>query len=64
MLMALVVFLFCGFLAYKSLIQIPPGHRGIVERSGHTHQTLKPGTHFVMPFLDRVRVKKDPDDKT
>lgn len=62
--MAIVVFLVGGFLIYKSLVQIPPGHRGVLERRGQVDQILKPGSYFVLPFLDRVHVQKDRDDET
>lgn len=36
---------------------ISTGHEAIVERFGVYHRTLKPGWHFLIPFIDSVRIK-------
>ena len=50
--LALVVILL--FMAIK---QVPQGYEWTVERFGRYVRTLPPGLSFIIPFIDRVRVK-------
>ncbi len=38
---------------------IPQASNGVVERLGRYHRTLQPGLNFVLPIVDRVRVRVD-----
>ena len=43
----------------KSVLQVHQGFSVIVERLGKYHKTLKPGLHFLVPFIDSVRQRID-----
>lgn len=43
----------------RSVLQVHQGYTVIVERLGKYHKTLKPGLHFLVPFIDSVRQRID-----
>ncbi|NER36731.1 MAG: SPFH/Band 7/PHB domain protein [Oscillatoria sp. SIO1A7] len=45
-----------GYLASSAKI-INQGHMALVERLGKYKKTLKPGLHFIVPFVDRIAVQ-------
>ncbi|MFM8454442.1 MAG: SPFH domain-containing protein [Gammaproteobacteria bacterium] len=46
--------IFVAFLAFK---QVPQGFEWTVERFGRYTQILRPGLHFIIPFVDRIGFK-------
>ncbi|MGB4634389.1 MAG: SPFH/Band 7/PHB domain protein [Actinomycetaceae bacterium] len=44
---------------FRSVLQVHQGFTVIVERLGKYHKTLKPGLHFLVPFIDSVRQRID-----
>lgn len=65
--LALIFWAFLGLLfVYKMLRtvqQVPQQHEFIVERLGKYRKNLKPGLHFLLPFLDNVTAKQDLREK-
>ncbi len=56
----LVIFAILVVLAIiRSVLQVHQGYTVIVERLGKYHKTLKPGLHFLVPFIDSVRQRID-----
>ena len=56
---------FAGYAGYSSLYDVQPGHRAILfsRLSGIKDDIIEPGTHFLIPFLERpiiYDVKKRP----
>ena len=43
----------------KSILQVRQGYTVIVERLGKYQKTLRPGLHFLVPFIDSVRQRID-----
>lgn len=39
---------------FKTINVVPQQHAWVVERLGKFHETLAPGLHFVVPFIDRI----------
>ncbi len=54
---ALVLLLLCLVFVYKTVNVVPQQHAWVVERLGKYHQTLGPGLHFVIPFINRIAYK-------
>ncbi len=52
---ALVVFAI--ILVFKGVIKVPQGYEYTIERFGKYIRTLRPGLHFIMPFVDRIGSK-------
>jgi regulator of protease activity HflC (stomatin/prohibitin superfamily) len=50
-----IVALLVLIVGWKCRVVVPDGGAAVVERLGRFHQTLPPGTHFIAPFIDRVR---------
>lgn len=44
---------------FRSVLQVHQGFTVIVERLGKYQKTLKPGLHFLIPFVDSVRQRID-----
>lgn len=44
---------------WRAVLQVHQGFTVIVERLGKYHKTLKPGLHFLVPFIDSVRQRID-----
>lgn len=44
---------------WRAVLQVHQGYTVIVERLGKYHKTLKPGLHFLVPFIDSVRQRID-----
>lgn len=42
---------------FKGVRIVPQGYKWIVQRFGRYHQTLEPGLHFVVPYMDVVAYK-------
>ena len=41
----------------KSRVVVPPDMEFIVERFGKPHPVLRTGTHFIVPFVDSVKIR-------
>lgn len=41
----------------KSRVVVPPNMEFIVERFGKPHPVLRAGTHFIVPFVDSVKIR-------
>ncbi len=52
-----VVALFGVLLAFAGIKTVPQGLEYTVERFGRYTHTLRPGLHFIVPFIDVVRAK-------
>ena len=55
----LVFLLVVIFVVYNTFIIVEMREEVILERLGKYHQTLKPGFHFVVPFIDRVAYRQE-----
>lgn len=56
-LIIIIVILFIAFIL-KAVKVVPEGYEWIVEYFGKPKkETLKPGTHFIMPFISKIRAK-------
>lgn len=42
------------FLMFNTVKVVPQGYEFTIERFGRYTNTIKPGLHFIMPFIDRV----------
>jgi regulator of protease activity HflC (stomatin/prohibitin superfamily) len=49
-----VIFLIILFILWKMFVVIEERHEGIKERLGDFKKVLRPGFHFLIPFLDKV----------
>ncbi|MFH1643808.1 MAG: SPFH domain-containing protein [bacterium] len=64
-----VLFFFVLILLFKSTYLIKQAEVVVIERLGKYYETLKPGLHFIIPFIDNTRtvlwtfVKEDPRGK-
>ena len=47
------------FVVYNTFIIVEMREKVIVERFGKYHDTLEPGFHFVIPFVDRVAYRHE-----
>lgn len=47
------------FIVYHTFIIVEMREEVILERFGKYHDTLKPGFHFVIPFVDRVAYRQE-----
>ena len=47
------------FIVYNTFIIVEMREKVIVERFGKYHDTLEPGFHFVIPFVDRVAYRHE-----
>ena len=57
---ALLVVLFTAiFVVYNTFIIVEMREKVIVERFGKYHDTLEPGFHFIIPFVDRVAYRHE-----
>jgi len=57
-----VVLVFLGlvvFFVFKSICVVGQGFEYVIERLGKYQQTLQPGLHILMPFIDRIYRKVD-----
>ncbi|USR78686.1 SPFH domain-containing protein [Arcanobacterium pinnipediorum] len=54
-----LVALFIFVAIWRAVIQVHQGYTVIIERLGKYHKTLKPGLHFLVPFIDSVRQRID-----
>ena len=52
---ALVVFAI--FIIFQGVQKVPQGYEYTVERFGKYTRTMRPGLHFMMPFIDRIGSK-------
>lgn len=41
---------------FHSIVKIPPGHVGVIEKRGRPARTLSPGYHLLSPFMSRVHI--------
>jgi len=55
----LVSFLVLVFVVYNTFIIVEMREEVILERLGKYHETMKPGFHFVVPFIDRVAYRQE-----
>jgi regulator of protease activity HflC (stomatin/prohibitin superfamily) len=55
----LVFLLLVVFVVYNTFIIVEMREEVILERLGKYHETLKPGFHFVVPFIDRVAYRQE-----
>lgn len=49
-----VLVILAVFLLFSTVKVVPQGYEFTVERFGRYTKTLKPGLHFIAPFVDRV----------
>ncbi|SDU80807.1 SPFH domain-containing protein [Arcanobacterium phocae] len=54
-----ILALFIVVAIWRAVLQVHQGFTVIVERLGKYHKTLKPGLHFLVPFIDSVRQRID-----
>lgn len=47
----------CVLLVFKGIKAVPQGYNFTVERFGKYTQTLEPGLHFIVPFIDGIGAK-------
>ncbi|MBD1390882.1 SPFH/Band 7/PHB domain protein [Neiella sp. HB171785] len=50
----LVIAVFVLFLVYSGVVSVRQGYQYTIERFGKFTRSLKPGLHFVVPFVDQV----------
>ena len=55
----LVLLLIAVFVFYNTFIIVEMREEVILERLGKYHETLNPGLHFVVPFVDRVAYRQE-----
>jgi len=51
----LLILFLLALVVLASITIIRPYEEGIVERLGKYYKTLRPGMHFIIPFVDKVR---------
>lgn len=56
-LLAVVLLTAVAMLGMRGVVFVPRGKAAIIERAGRYHQSLSPGLHAIIPFLDTVRLK-------
>ena len=54
-----IAFLFIMFILYKLMLIVPMREVNVIERLGKFRTVLKPGFHFLVPFVDRVAYRHD-----
>ncbi|WP_153916092.1 SPFH domain-containing protein [Shewanella sp. TC10] len=54
-----IAFLIIGFILYKLMLIVPMREVNVIERLGKFRTVLKPGFHFLVPFVDRVAYRHD-----
>jgi regulator of protease activity HflC (stomatin/prohibitin superfamily) len=54
-----IIFLLVLFLLYKLMLIVPMREVHVIERLGKFLTVLKPGFHFLVPFVDRVAYRHD-----
>ncbi len=54
-----ITFLFIMFILYKLMLIVPMREVNVIERLGKFRTVLKPGFHFLVPFVDRVAYRHD-----
>lgn len=54
---ALVLIILAAIFVFTAIKIVPQQHAYVVERLGRYSRTLEPGPHFVIPFVDRVRIQ-------
>lgn len=42
---------------FKSIVIVPQGHNYLLERFGQYKLTLDPGIHFILPFVENIRMR-------
>ncbi|WP_394130225.1 SPFH domain-containing protein [Shewanella maritima] len=52
-------FLFIAFILFKLMLIVPMREVNVIERLGKFKKVLKPGFHFLIPFVDRVAYRHD-----
>ncbi|MFB6229639.1 MAG: SPFH domain-containing protein [Salinibacter sp.] len=55
----LLILAVAGFVIYNTFIIVEMREKVIVERFGKYHDTLDPGFHFIIPFVDRVAYRHE-----
>lgn len=50
----LVTVIFVLFLVYSGVVSVRQGYSYTIERFGKFTRSLRPGLHFVVPFIDRI----------
>lgn len=55
----LILLLLAVFVFYNTFIIVEMREEVILERLGKYHETLNPGLHFVVPFVDRVAYRQE-----
>lgn len=53
-LLPLIIAIFVLFIVYSGVVSVRQGFEYTIERFGKFTRSLKPGLHFVVPFVDRV----------
>ena len=53
-LLPLAIVVFVLFLVYSGVVSVTQGNNYTIERFGKFTRSLKPGLHFVVPFIDRI----------
>ena len=54
---AIIVFIIAIIFVIQSVKVVPQQHAWVIERLGKYRNTLTPGLHFLMPFLEKVAYK-------
>lgn len=54
-----IFLLFACFILWKLVVIVPTREAVIVERLGKFRNVLKPGLHFLIPFLDRIAYRHE-----
>ncbi|MFK8068056.1 MAG: SPFH domain-containing protein [Gammaproteobacteria bacterium] len=53
----LAIVIFAIFIIFQGIQKVPQGYEYTVERFGKYTRTLRPGLHFMIPFMDRIGSK-------
>ncbi len=53
----LAIVIFAIFIVFQGIRKVPQGYEYTVERFGKYTRTLRPGLHFMIPFMDRIGSK-------
>ena len=54
---SIVVLIFVVILVYSAVVTVPQGYQYTVERFGKYIETLRPGLHLLVPFIDKIGAK-------
>jgi regulator of protease activity HflC (stomatin/prohibitin superfamily) len=60
-LFTVVLFVVAIIVIAQAIRVVPQQHAWVVERLGRFYAVLQPGLNFVIPFVDRVVFKHDPE---